>query len=234
MSGSNVAYKLGGFSGNMAVRAYRRLKVDEIDQLLKDSNPDDALLRAVLEELGYRTTAKAQELMRRVEALLNGKAAPAGKQTAGPQPHQLKDEQPTRPVSSTTTSASTPRQSSEPIPKGPVDGTSNKISDESRQEQPPRAESSKPQRPTEPRPRQMPDTPKRELTPEQARVTQVIDYVRTLVELGDKPVWSLASYKNVVLHELDLCNRIGIRHDLSDEDGPVYLKVDRLQRIDPP
>ena len=80
----------------------------------------------------------------------------------------------------------------------------------------------------------MPETPKRELTPEQARVTQVIDYVRTLVELGDKPVWSLASYKNLVLHELDLRNRIGIRHDLSDEDGPVYLKVDRLQRIDPP
>jgi very-short-patch-repair endonuclease len=80
----------------------------------------------------------------------------------------------------------------------------------------------------------MADTPKRELTPEQTRVTQVIDYVRTLVELGDKPVWSLASYKNLVLHEIDLRNRIGIRHDLSDEDGPIFLKVDRLQRIDPP
>ena len=59
----------------------------------------------------------------------------------------------------------------------------------------------------------MADAPKRELTPEQTKVTQVIDYVRTLVEMGDKPVWSLASYKNLVLHEVDLRNRIGIRHD---------------------
>ncbi len=80
----------------------------------------------------------------------------------------------------------------------------------------------------------MADTPTRELTPEQTRVTQVIDYVRTLVEMGDKPVWSLANYKNLVLHEIDLRNRIGIRHDLSDEDGPIFLKVDRLQRINPP
>ena len=40
--------------------------------------------------------------------------------------------------------------------------------------------------------------------------------------------------RNLVLHEVDLRDRIGIRHDLSDEDGPIFLKVDRLQRIDPP
>jgi len=31
-----------------------------------------------------------------------------------------------------------------------------------------------------------------------------------------------------------LQRRIGIRHDLADEDGSIYLRVDRLERIDPP
>src|SRR6185312_4487089 len=29
-------------------------------------------------------------------------------------------------------------------------------------------------------------------------------------------------------------NRIGIRYDLPDVDGPIYLKIDRLRRTDPP
>jgi hypothetical protein len=65
-------------------------------------------------------------------------------------------------------------------------------------------------------------------------LTQLIDYVRVLIGLAAKPIWSLASYNNVVLQEEDLHNRIGVRHDLSDTDGPIYLKVDRLRRIDPP
>jgi len=71
-------------------------------------------------------------------------------------------------------------------------------------------------------------------SPTQRGVTQLIEYVRVLVELADKPVWSLASYGNIVLHEEDLRDRIGIRHDLPDADGPIYVKVDRLRRTDPP
>ena len=62
-------------------------------------------------------------------------------------------------------------------------------------------------------------------------MVQLIDHVRVLVELADKPVWSLASYGNIVLHEEELRNRIGIRHDLTDTDGPIYLKIDWLRRI---
>jgi hypothetical protein len=38
----------------------------------------------------------------------------------------------------------------------------------------------------------------------------------------------------LVLYEEDLRDRIGILHDLTDVDGPIYLKVERLRRIDPP
>ncbi len=78
------------------------------------------------------------------------------------------------------------------------------------------------------------DAPKAHLSPTQVGVVQLINYVRVLVELTDKPVWSLASYGNLALHEEELRNRIGIWHDLTDVDGPVYLKVERLRRIDPP
>lgn len=78
------------------------------------------------------------------------------------------------------------------------------------------------------------DAAKAAQSPTQRGVTQLIEYVRVLVELADKPVWSLASYGNIVLHEEDLRNRIGIRHDLPDADGPIYLKIDRLRRTDPP
>lgn len=78
------------------------------------------------------------------------------------------------------------------------------------------------------------EPPKAQLSPTQVGVVQLLDYVRVLIELADKPVWSLASYGNLVLHEQQLRNRIGIKHDLTDADCPVYLKVDRLRRVDPP
>ena len=62
----------------------------------------------------------------------------------------------------------------------------------------------------------------------------LIEYVHRLIELADKPVWSLANYNNIILHEDGLRSRIGIRHDLADADGQIYLKIDRLRRTDPP
>src|SRR4029450_5170766 len=93
--------------------------------------------------------------------------------------------------------ASVGRMASRPIElneTGPVRAPSTNGATQPRQQQPLRAELQMNQQSTETRQSRMADTPKRELTPEQTRVTQVIDYVRTLIELGDKPVWSLASY----------------------------------------
>ncbi|MES2255140.1 MAG: AAA domain-containing protein [Pseudomonadota bacterium] len=72
------------------------------------------------------------------------------------------------------------------------------------------------------------------LSQEQRSLSQLIDYVRVLIEMADKPVWSVSSYNNLVLTEQDLRNRIGIRHDIKDAEGAVYLKIDRLRRTDPP
>jgi hypothetical protein len=50
----------------------------------------------------------------------------------------------------------------------------------------------------------------------------------------DRAIWSLAAYRNLVLHERDLRGRIGIEHDRLDGDGPIWLRIARLERSDPP
>jgi hypothetical protein len=73
-----------------------------------------------------------------------------------------------------------------------------------------------------------------ELSPEQKRLIDLVDYVRHMVELAERPVFALEEYRQLHYHEADLQGRIGIHHDLTDEDGPVWLKIERLKRTDPP
>ena len=55
-----------------------------------------------------------------------------------------------------------------------------------------------------------------------------------MVQLAEKPVFALTDYKQLVYHEVNLKSRVGISHDTADEDGAIWLKIDRLNRIDPP
>jgi hypothetical protein len=73
-----------------------------------------------------------------------------------------------------------------------------------------------------------------ELPETHRRLLHLVDYVRHMVQLGEKPVFALKEYRQLLYHEQDLKGRVGITHDLADEDGPVWLRVERLKRIDPP
>ncbi len=66
------------------------------------------------------------------------------------------------------------------------------------------------------------------------RLVDLVDYVEHMVRLGEKPVFGLGEYRQLAYHEARLKGRVGIRHDQSDEDGPVWLSIDRLKRIAPP
>ena len=66
------------------------------------------------------------------------------------------------------------------------------------------------------------------------KLIDLIDYVDHLVRLSEKPVFNIKSYKQLAYYEVDLRNRIGIEHNLSIDEGQVWLKIERLQRIDPP
>ncbi|MDQ3774017.1 MAG: AAA family ATPase [Pseudomonadota bacterium] len=55
-----------------------------------------------------------------------------------------------------------------------------------------------------------------------------------MVRMAERPVFALKEYKQLVFHEVELRGRVGIHHDLADEDGAIWLRMDRLNRLDPP
>lgn len=214
----------------MGERPYRQMKVDELDQLFSSAPHDKVRTQAILEELGLRSTSKAFDLKQRLESHLKKIETSATAQSANMQPPLPLSPRPAPKVLSPENMASSWKSESNQA-TAPVD---RPIADNASRETPGAAEASP--KPANHVSRDSPSAaPARSaLTSTQVGVTQLIDYVRVLIELIDKPVWSLASYHNVILHEDDLRNRIGIRHDLPDADGPIYLKIDRLRRIDPP
>ena len=68
----------------------------------------------------------------------------------------------------------------------------------------------------------------------QDKLVDLVDYVGHVIKLGEKPVFALADYRQLLFHEADLKDRIGIEHDKSDDNGDLWLKIHRLKRIDPP
>jgi hypothetical protein len=66
------------------------------------------------------------------------------------------------------------------------------------------------------------------------RLRELVEYVEELVRQAEKPVFALSDYDNVLYYEGELKGQVGVHHDLDDEDGPIWLKIERLKRIDPP
>jgi len=66
------------------------------------------------------------------------------------------------------------------------------------------------------------------------RLLELVEYVEELVKQAERPVFALREYKNVLYYEVDLKGQVGVHHDLQDEDGPIWLKIERLKRVDPP
>jgi hypothetical protein len=71
------------------------------------------------------------------------------------------------------------------------------------------------------------------------RLEGLLDYVDALVKLDERPATELAQHKladghRFVLHQHECATLPGVAFDLRDSDGPIWLKVDRLQRVPPP
>ena len=71
------------------------------------------------------------------------------------------------------------------------------------------------------------------------RLNGLLDYVEELVKLDERPATRLAQHKladgsQFILHQHELAGVPGITFDISDSDGPIWLRIERLQRISPP
>jgi very-short-patch-repair endonuclease len=71
------------------------------------------------------------------------------------------------------------------------------------------------------------------------KLRSLLDYVEQVVRLDERPAFRLAEHRlstgqTLVLHQHELHALPGIRHDLTDDDGPIWLSVERLRRGEPP
>lgn len=71
------------------------------------------------------------------------------------------------------------------------------------------------------------------------RLDGLLDYVEALVKLDERPATRLAQHKLVdgsqfILHQHEIAALPGVSLDLSDTDGPTWLRMERLQRTQPP
>lgn len=67
------------------------------------------------------------------------------------------------------------------------------------------------------------------------RLEALLEYVHHVGQLNQKPVFTIAEYKQLHYAEHELKARIGIHHNITDDDGgSIWLKIERLQRIAPP
>ena len=66
------------------------------------------------------------------------------------------------------------------------------------------------------------------------RLLQLLDYVQHIVRLPERARFSVKDSGSFVYLQEDLHDRIGVQFNGRDDQGPVWLKLVRLQRIDPP
>jgi very-short-patch-repair endonuclease len=71
------------------------------------------------------------------------------------------------------------------------------------------------------------------------RLTGLLDYVEALVKLDESVATRLSQHKlsdgsQFILHQHELAGLPGIKSDFADSDGPIWLRVQRLQRSAPP
>ncbi len=66
------------------------------------------------------------------------------------------------------------------------------------------------------------------------RLSELLEYVEHMARLTEKTIFSIREHKNLCYFEHQLQGRDGVHHDTEDDAGAIWLKIDRLQRVDPP
>jgi hypothetical protein len=72
-----------------------------------------------------------------------------------------------------------------------------------------------------------------------ARLHELLGYVEQVVKLDEHPAFKLAEYRlangqTYQFHQHESHALPGVKHDQSDDDGPVWLTMERLKRRNPP
>jgi very-short-patch-repair endonuclease len=66
------------------------------------------------------------------------------------------------------------------------------------------------------------------------KLLDLLSYLEHLAKLGEEPIFSLKEYPQFAFSEADLKAQLAITHDVFSEDSQAWLRIERLQRQDPP
>lgn len=71
------------------------------------------------------------------------------------------------------------------------------------------------------------------------KLSELLDYVGQVIKLDERPTFALSECRvpngqTFIFHQHELHALDGFKHDLADDDGPIWLSAERLKRIDPP
>lgn len=205
-------------------RPLLKARVDQLEELFREKGGDARVLRMLAAELRHRDSQRARGLLKEIKARLDG----SEENTFLPEANDSQSSRQSDPlVDGQETPEGTPHVGSESsnlrTDASPSETTSSEASPSHATRVSARGDFSSDE---------VDDHDS--ISEEQVRLAQLIEYVRHLAQLSQPPVFALSEYKNLVFDEGSLVNRVGIRLDISDQDGPIWLKVERLKRLDPP
>ena len=67
------------------------------------------------------------------------------------------------------------------------------------------------------------------------RLDGLLDYVHYVGKFNQKPIFRIEEYKQLNIWEHELKGKIGIQHNIIDDDGvSIWLRIERLKRLAPP
>ncbi len=219
----------------MSYRPYFRTGIDELEALFKGATGVEALTK-IRDELQFRTTQRALNLLRKVQEAIQAKEpkVPTVNQTIeakkndsieSPRTHQFHEHGPAqanRKPPSPIGEASID-QVNHGVGVGPQTSGASSLDSILTKEAHPAFES-------EPRTVISEKLP----TENHGRLLDLLTYLEHLAKLGEKPVFALKDYQQLAFFEAELKGQIGITHDVSSDEGLIWLRIERLQRTDPP
>jgi very-short-patch-repair endonuclease len=72
------------------------------------------------------------------------------------------------------------------------------------------------------------------LSESHVKLLDLLTYLEHLAKLSEKPIYALREYQHLAFFEAELKGQIGITHDVPSDEGQIWLRIERLQRTDPP
>ncbi len=67
-----------------------------------------------------------------------------------------------------------------------------------------------------------------------AKLVGLLEYTERMASMNERAIFRLADYRNLLFHEHELQDHIGVYHDIVESEERVWLKLERLVRRDPP